>query len=86
MTADLASTAASLLPLFVAVPLLLAGVSAVTRNKALDRILSIGVPVASVAGAIWLLTLHSPHPSSPRRSAPMRPESPSRSSQTASLR
>ena len=57
-TADLVSTAGALLPLFVAVPLLLAGVSAVTRSRVLDRILAIGVPVASLAGAIWLLTLH----------------------------
>ena len=62
MNTDLAGTAGSLLPLFVAVPLLLAGVSAVTRSRVLDRVLSIGVPLTSLAGAVWLLTLHATTP------------------------
>lgn len=50
------------LPLFVAVPLLMAGLSVVVRSRVLDRFLMIGVPVLSLAGGLALMGLHRTTP------------------------
>ncbi|QCU77676.1 monovalent cation/H+ antiporter subunit D family protein [Citricoccus sp. SGAir0253] len=49
---------ASWLPMFVAVPLLLAGVSVVLRRRSVDRVLMVAVPVLALAGAVALLAHH----------------------------
>lgn len=53
---------AELLPLFVAVPLLAAGLSVVVRRRPLDAALSVAVPLASLAAAVALLAYHAEHP------------------------
>ncbi|MFC7400720.1 proton-conducting transporter membrane subunit [Citricoccus sp. GCM10030269] len=49
---------AASLPLFVAVPLLFAGLSVVLRRRSVDRVLIIAVPVLVLAGAVALLLHH----------------------------
>ncbi|WMY79063.1 proton-conducting transporter membrane subunit [Citricoccus sp. I39-566] len=51
-------TAGSLLALFVAVPLLSAGLSVIFRHRVVDRVLLVGVPVLAVAGAVALMLFH----------------------------
>ncbi len=51
-------TAASLLALFVAVPLIGAGLSVMVRRTMLDRILLIAIPAAAVAAGIALMLHH----------------------------
>ncbi|WP_313815901.1 proton-conducting transporter membrane subunit [Citricoccus sp.] len=52
----------SLLPLFVAVPLLFAGISVILRRRVLDRILIIAVPVLVLASAVALMVHHQNAP------------------------
>lgn len=51
-------TPGSLLALFVAVPLLCAGLSVILRQRVVDRILLVGVPVLAIAGAVALMLFH----------------------------
>ncbi|HEY4614965.1 MAG TPA: proton-conducting transporter membrane subunit [Citricoccus sp.] len=55
-------TPGSLLALFVAVPLLLAGLSVILRRRALDRVLLVAVPALVLAGAIALMVHHQEVP------------------------
>ncbi|GAA1132777.1 proton-conducting transporter membrane subunit [Citricoccus alkalitolerans] len=52
----------SLLPLFVAVPLLFSAISVILRRRALDRILIIAVPVLVLASAVALMVHHQDAP------------------------
>ncbi|NUL46273.1 monovalent cation/H+ antiporter subunit D family protein [Cellulosimicrobium funkei] len=52
----------SLLPLFVVVPLLFAGISVVLRRRMLDRILIIAVPVLVLVAAVALMVHHRDTP------------------------
>lgn len=52
----------SLLPLFVAVPLLFAGVSVILRRRMLDRVLIVAIPVLVLASAIALMIHHGETP------------------------
>jgi multicomponent Na+:H+ antiporter subunit D len=58
MTGPTVAWLGSLLPLFVAVPLLFAGFSVVVRRRAVDRVLLMGVPVLVFAAAVALLAVH----------------------------
>ncbi|MEV4902146.1 proton-conducting transporter membrane subunit [Citricoccus sp. NPDC055426] len=55
-------TAGSLLALFVAVPLLGAGLSVILRRRLVDRGLLVGVPALAVAGAVALMLFHRETP------------------------
>ncbi|MBK7722928.1 MAG: monovalent cation/H+ antiporter subunit D family protein [Austwickia sp.] len=49
---------AAVLPLFAIVPLLLSGLTVLVRHPVLDRVLLIGVPLASATGGLLLLLEH----------------------------
>lgn len=53
---------ASLLPLFIAIPLLSAGLLVIARVKWLERLLMIAVPIASFVGAGALVAYHQSEP------------------------
>src|SRR5690606_9571746 len=55
-------TAGSLLALFVAVPLLGAGLSVILRRRVVDRVLLVGVPALAVAGSVALMLFHRETP------------------------
>lgn len=51
-----------LLPLFAAVPLVAAALTIIIRNLPLDRLLMVGIPLASLVAGIRLLVLHAEEP------------------------
>lgn len=53
---------ASLLPLFVAVPMLCSGASVVLRRRAADRVLIIAIPLLVLVAAIALMVYHREEP------------------------
>lgn len=53
---------AALLPLFVAVPLLAAGLLVVFRHRLVDRVAMVGVPLASALAGAWLIAGHASEP------------------------
>ncbi|GHD04906.1 proton-conducting transporter transmembrane domain-containing protein [Zhihengliuella salsuginis] len=54
-------TLSSLLPLFAAIPLLLAGLSVVFRRRWLDRTMLLALPGAALVGAVSLIVYHQSH-------------------------
>lgn len=56
------AVAPSLLPLFVVIPLLGAGLLVVARRHVVETVLLITVPIVMILGALWLLLFHRTEP------------------------
>ena len=54
-------TADALLPVFVALPLIVSAITALSSSKQLNDALSIIIPAINLAGGIWLYTYTAEH-------------------------